>query len=435
MNQSDYVGDLLGRFEHVQGEVETPCLKEEEPAEEAPNPKRLKEAQTIAGALQWVTTRSRPDIAFAVNKVAQLMSRFPEYSKRYAENILRYLRRTQNLGLRYEPLDDKGGYGDSDQLGAPRAVGLLEVFADASFAPKSGKSQTGVIGTVGGGTVAWISTRQSVVSLSTAESELYASGDGLMLIHSVSPLLQELMGGPIRKLLYSDSASCASLYGALSGAWRTRHLRLKAKAGREQLEQGVFEVRHLKGQWMLGDVATKALDSRRLKELCMLMKMDEPAAVKMRKLRARPQAGLEETKGFVNTAGIQSAMKLLMVSAVLERAQSKFVITVEENHESRWGPAVWAVTVITVVATLAFCAVCCRKPKDQAARATRTSESEDEDWSVVDGPTIARVRCDDNENSGSVSKPCDSAAQVLDSRANRGSPNVGHFTLTQCIIV
>ena len=145
LNQSDYVGDFLSRFAYVQGEADTPCLKEEEPLEETPNPKRLKETQTLAGALQWVTTRTRPDIAFPVNKVAQLMSRFPEYSKRYAENILRYLRKTRNLGLRYDPLDETEGYGDANQYGAPRAVGLLEVFADASFAPGNGKSQTGVM--------------------------------------------------------------------------------------------------------------------------------------------------------------------------------------------------------------------------------------------------------------------------------------------------
>ena len=78
LNQEDYVQDLVQRFSErfsdIQGTSEVPCLKEEEIEPEAPNPKQLKRAQALTGALQWITTRTLPDICFAVNRTAQLMS-------------------------------------------------------------------------------------------------------------------------------------------------------------------------------------------------------------------------------------------------------------------------------------------------------------------------------------------------------------------------
>ena len=140
MNQEDYIQDLLQKFPDVQGTAEVPCLKEEDPEPENPDPTQLKRAQALAGALQWLTTRTRPDICFAVNKTAQLMSKFPAYATKYAQNILRYLRGTTMLGLRFGPLSGPSDYGQGGGLVAPRTAGLVEVYGDASFAPSSAKS-------------------------------------------------------------------------------------------------------------------------------------------------------------------------------------------------------------------------------------------------------------------------------------------------------
>ena len=77
LNQEDYIQDLLQRFSDIQGTSEVPCLREEELSPETPNPKQLKRAQALTGGLQWITTRTRPDICFAVNRTAQLMSKYP----------------------------------------------------------------------------------------------------------------------------------------------------------------------------------------------------------------------------------------------------------------------------------------------------------------------------------------------------------------------
>ena len=324
LNQEDYVQDLLQRFSDIQGTAEVPCLKEEEPEPEKPNPKQLKRAQALTGALQWITTRTRPDICFAVNKTAQLMARFPSYATRYAENIVKYLRATPGLGLMFRPLDEKSRFGQCEELTAPRSPGLLEVFADASFGPNSSKSQTGIIAVFCGSVVAWASHRQSTTAQSSAEAEMYSSMDGVLMIEVLESLAEEISTAPLRKLLYSDCLGCISLFSAPAGAWRTRHLRLKVKAGRENLENQMFEMRHLSGRYMLADVATKSLQGQRHRELLQLLEMQDPqslegpVAKRMLCEVLDPSARSSSCLGLSRAMGVQTlvlAVSLLVLAA------------------------------------------------------------------------------------------------------------------------
>eukprot|EP00439_Symbiodinium_sp_Y106_P002213 s9198_g1.t1 len=144
------------------------------------------------------------------------MSKFPAYAVACSEILLKYLRRTCDFGLRFDPVESEAMFGESDQLGAPRQLALLEIFADASFAQANQKSQTGVVATFGGAAVAWLSTRQSVVSLSTAEAELHSTIDGITLLHVLGPIIAELLEMPVRKLVYNDNVSCVTLFTAPS---------------------------------------------------------------------------------------------------------------------------------------------------------------------------------------------------------------------------
>ena len=388
LNQQDFIQDLLQKFPSVSGVAEVPCLKEEELSPEDPNPSQLKEAQTITGALQWLTTRSRPDLVFAVNKTAQLMARFPEYATKYAHNILRYLRGTQMLGLKFQPLSGSSDYGQGGELAAPRTAGLIEVYGDASFAPGNGKSQTGLVATLSGHVIAWASHRQSVTSQSSAESELYATSDGVLLLQILEPIIPELHANPVRKLVYNDNVGCVSLYSAPSGSWRTRHLRLKARGGRELLESGFFELRHLVGKWMLADLATKALASPRHRELLQLLNMGVPS---------RDAGGedpvlckLDSSSKVPKAKGSHSAMdslRLLVFGALLVHATDKWIITIEKTGEESMTP--WRILTAAVLLVLLSLVMLRRwncetgKPNDPPEQVRALRVPDDDEWSVV----------------------------------------------------
>ena len=415
LNQEDYVQDLLQRFSDIEGTVEVPCLKEEELEPESPDPKQLKRAQAVTGALQWITTRTRPDICFAVNKTAQLMSRFPAYATKYAHNILRYLRGTQTLGLKFQPLSGSSDYGQGGELAAPRTAGLIEIYGDASFAPGNGKSQTGLVATLSGHVIAWASHRQSVTSQSSAESELYATSDGVLLLQTLEPLIQELHDSPVRKLVYNDNVGCVSLYSAPSGCWRTRHLRLKARGGRELLEAGFFEIRHLAGKWMLADIATKALHGQRHRELLQLLEMQTPASLEesaaQRKLCGEAgnlDSRLCREEGFERAMGVKS---LVLAVSLLVLAASKITVTIEDrNEENPAFPLELVLTVGTLLMAIAGCIWCRWHPKSEnkdpiEVRSLDSCNSEasvETDWSLVCAATEdgAELLSDQGASSG-----------------------------------
>ena len=73
ISQGSYVSELLVRHEAVSGRVSTPILPEkaDQPIQEF-GPEQVRKAQGLVGELTWLATKTRLDIAFAVNRAAQL---------------------------------------------------------------------------------------------------------------------------------------------------------------------------------------------------------------------------------------------------------------------------------------------------------------------------------------------------------------------------
>jgi hypothetical protein len=146
---------------------------------------RLKQAgMTFAaccGLLLWLSRNTRPDLSFAVAKIAQhVASNDPNEWKRYGR-ILRYLSNTLDLGIRYQRGDFTRpvSFTDSDWAGDP-----------SSF------SQSGYDVILAGGPIAWNSKKQTSVALSSAEAEIYATTDGGKQAMSVTNFMLELGADP-----------------------------------------------------------------------------------------------------------------------------------------------------------------------------------------------------------------------------------------------
>ena len=108
LNQIKYTGDLLRR-RSVQGYELQPLPKIEEGDDE---PEKdiavIREVQAVVGELQWLASRTRPDLAYATSLVARMVHRRPCYALRLCNYILKYLHRVPSLGLHYLPDDDVG---------------------------------------------------------------------------------------------------------------------------------------------------------------------------------------------------------------------------------------------------------------------------------------------------------------------------------------
>ena len=65
------------------------------------NPEDIKVAQSMAGALLWLTTRTRPDLSLGVAAVSRLATRSPKKSIDIATVLMQYIKGSPGIGLHY----------------------------------------------------------------------------------------------------------------------------------------------------------------------------------------------------------------------------------------------------------------------------------------------------------------------------------------------
>ena len=77
--------------------------------------------QSAVGSLLYLSSRTRPDITYAVSNVAQFSTKPNRQHWTAVKRIMRYLRGTSNFGLLYTKEESKEcvGYSDADWAGDP----------------------------------------------------------------------------------------------------------------------------------------------------------------------------------------------------------------------------------------------------------------------------------------------------------------------------
>jgi histone deacetylase 1/2 len=216
--------------------------------------------RSLVGALQYCTI-TRPDLSFAVNKVCQFLHAPTDIHYRAVKRILRYLKGTLYHGLVFH---------SSPNLD-------LVVYTDADWAscPDDRKSTGGYCAFLGSNLVSWSSSKQGVVSRSSAESEYRALADGAAEVKWLETLLGELKH-PLKSppLLLSDNISATYLAANPVFHARTKHVEIDHHFVRDRVVKGTMYVRHTPSQDQLADVLTKALGSQKFlgfrHKLCVL---------------------------------------------------------------------------------------------------------------------------------------------------------------------
>ena len=186
----------------------------------------VKRAQKILGALLWLSTRTRPDIACAVSFAAQALWHNLDHLKIRLRHLLQYLNTTKTFGLLYT-------FPQKEQ---PSTLSEFTVFADSSFAPSGKHSQTGYVILLSFGNVRhlihWHSTREKKVAESSAESELYALCTSFKTARNFRLLIHETITTEVIMNMRCDNTAALSMIDEPS--WRTRYISIYG----ESLETG-----------------------------------------------------------------------------------------------------------------------------------------------------------------------------------------------------
>ena len=202
-------------------------VEEELGEDEKPLLADVRMAQKMSGGLLWLAGRTRPDISFAVSRVASLASSRPKQSLCFGKKVLRYLAASQTAVLQHKPQEE---YNDAEVL--------VETFADASLEDIG--AQTGVATFLAGCLVDWRSVRQQVPAYSTAEAEVNSLAMGECMQSEVVTTI-ESMGTRCSSTLYGDNLAANQISEA-RGTWRTRALSTKVNAIRARVQRGLLDL-------------------------------------------------------------------------------------------------------------------------------------------------------------------------------------------------
>jgi len=254
-----YVDELLEEF-RMQGcnEVKTPeevskkLTKEMSPTNVADRERMVGVPyRQMVGALLYLSSTIRPDIAHAVSEVARFSNNPGEQHWIAAKRILRYLKKTAGMGLEF--CADRGLQ--------------LKVFSDADFAGDTDnrRSTSGCCVLFGGGVVSWFSKRQSTVALSTMEAELMAMTAAIQEALWLKMLLTELSVDVVETTgvtVLQDNQAAIPFSQNPKYFSRAKHLDIRFYFVREKVHAGEISIEYCPTKEMVADVLTKAISEK-----------------------------------------------------------------------------------------------------------------------------------------------------------------------------
>lgn len=254
LSQRAYVERILQRFDMIDCKsVKTPAESQQpdsssNAALESPNQYR-----SVVGSLLYLACATRPDIAYAVSRVARSMTNPNASDWAHVKRILRYLRGTSGLGLLYTSTTDR-----------------LRGYSDADFAGdvNTRRSTNGFVTVLNGTAVSWTSQLQKSVALSTTEAEFVAASEGAKELVWLTRLLSEIGDREETPTLFIDNASAIKLVKNPEFHKRSKHIAVRYYFVRERYQEGDIDVEHVRSEDQLGDMFTKPLNSVKFKSLC-----------------------------------------------------------------------------------------------------------------------------------------------------------------------
>ena len=248
INQSTYVRSLLEKFNFMDAKpVKTPVDKSAKIAiDEDSEPVDKTLYQSAVGSLLYLSTKTRPDITFAVSNVAKYCSDPTKLAWRAVKRIFRYLCSTVDLGILYTKMCKTACVGQSDSAWAGDVKDI--------------KSTSDYCFNVNGGLIFWRSSKQSCVALSTAEAKYVALAGAAQEAIWLRQLLNDVHcndGLPIVINEYNQAAM--SIAKDPKDHPKTKHIAIKYHFIRDRIVNNEIAVKNCLTDMMLADIFTKWL--------------------------------------------------------------------------------------------------------------------------------------------------------------------------------
>ena len=261
LDQELYITKMLEKYNLLQCKTaKTPAEqnngKQEDDSDGGGKPIELLKYQELVGSLLYAAISTRPDIAYAVNKLTRHMQAPLQRHWKAAQRVLRYLAGSRQTGLWF----GRGASGQQQQQHIEDAE--VHAYSDADWGSDKSdrKSITGWIAYLNGDPVSWASKKQSTVAQSSCEAELYAASAATNELLWLRSLLSELglqMNGPSTLFVDNQGAIEVAKHGVKSE--RTKHVDIKYHHITDVIEKDLITIKWVGTEEQQADIMTKAL--------------------------------------------------------------------------------------------------------------------------------------------------------------------------------
>jgi len=264
MDQRQYISNMLLKYRMTEANTApTPVdisvkLQKDDKSSKQVNPVLY---QSIVGSLLYAAISTRPDIAQAVGVVSKFNSRPTEAHLTAAKRILRYLKGTAHLGIKYQKSDN----------------GALTGYSDADWAGDCDDrhSTTGNLFMMAGGPVSWLSKKQAIVALSTSEAEYVAVSAATQEAVWLRRLLLDLQSPPDGPtVIMEDNQGAIAIAKNPIVHNRTKHIDIRFHYVREAVQDEVICLQYCPTDDMIADLLKKGLPRQKFERLRRAMGLD-----------------------------------------------------------------------------------------------------------------------------------------------------------------
>ena len=216
--------------------------------EDTPDPKIS--YLSLVGVLMWIMRCSRPDINVAVSMLASFSHCYTAAHYQAAINVLLFLKgtRTHCLVYKHTPL-------------IPRGATRLSLYTDADYAvcKVTRRSRSGWVILMGTNVIAYNSSRQKLVTLSSTESELVALCDGSKSLLGTIQVVQHFVPAELPVSVHVDNQGAIAIGTDEIHNNRTKHIDVRYFFTRELVDDGTIDVIYIASEDNPADPLTKLL--------------------------------------------------------------------------------------------------------------------------------------------------------------------------------
>ncbi len=224
---------------------------------------QIKEYQMKVGSIQYSAVLTRPDIAYAVSRLAEALTNPSPNHIEMANRVIAYLYNTRFLAIEYS--------GDSSN------EEVVMVASDAAFADRPDRSSSaGYICKLYDGPIEWRSGKQRAVTTSTTEAEFLALSDAAKAVYWWKRVFRTMHFDPQHGLLIScDNRQTIHLLTDedIQQRSKLRHVDIHRSWLRQEVQRGDLQVKWIPTAQMPADGLTKHLPIQKHQEFLKMLNM------------------------------------------------------------------------------------------------------------------------------------------------------------------